>query len=68
VTGRERMDLRCQRLAECSLERQILAGVHDIVLLTVEDAALPAPDVAPLAFHDSTYRRLQRRMHRYGGE
>jgi flavin reductase (DIM6/NTAB) family NADH-FMN oxidoreductase RutF len=44
---------------DCSLERQIPAGDHDIVLLRVLDMALADDDVPPLVFHGSTYRRLQ---------
>jgi flavin reductase (DIM6/NTAB) family NADH-FMN oxidoreductase RutF len=46
---------------ECSIERQIPAGDHDIVLLRVLDLGLAADDVPPLVFHRSTYRRLQPR-------
>jgi flavin reductase (DIM6/NTAB) family NADH-FMN oxidoreductase RutF len=42
---------------ECSIEREVCAGDHDIVLLRVHD--MDAMDeVAPLVFQDSTYRRL----------
>jgi flavin reductase (DIM6/NTAB) family NADH-FMN oxidoreductase RutF len=44
---------------DCSLEREIPAGDHDIVLLRVQDMALGAAEVSPLIFHGSTYRRLQ---------
>ena len=44
---------------ECSIERQIPAGDHDIVLLRVRDLGLAADDVPPLVFHGSTFRRLQ---------
>jgi flavin reductase (DIM6/NTAB) family NADH-FMN oxidoreductase RutF len=43
---------------DCSLEREVPAGDHDIVLLRVQDMALAA-DVPPLIFHGSTYRRLE---------
>ncbi|AGL17252.1 flavin reductase family protein [Actinoplanes sp. N902-109] len=42
---------------DCSIEQEIPAGDHDIVLLRVH--ALDAdPDVPPLVFHGSQYRRL----------
>jgi flavin reductase (DIM6/NTAB) family NADH-FMN oxidoreductase RutF len=41
---------------DCSLEREIPAGDHDIVLLEVHD--LGATAVMPLVFHGSTYRSL----------
>ena len=44
---------------DCTLEREIPAGDHDIVLLRIRDLALAAGDVPPLIFHGSTYRRLQ---------
>jgi flavin reductase (DIM6/NTAB) family NADH-FMN oxidoreductase RutF len=46
---------------DCSLEREIPAGDHDIVLLRVRDMALAEGEVPPLVFHGSTYRRLQPR-------
>jgi flavin reductase (DIM6/NTAB) family NADH-FMN oxidoreductase RutF len=42
---------------DCSVEQEIPAGDHDIVLLRVHD--LGATAVMPLVFHASTYRRLQ---------
>jgi flavin reductase (DIM6/NTAB) family NADH-FMN oxidoreductase RutF len=42
---------------ECSVEREIPAGDHDIVLLRVHDLDAD-PDVPPLVFHGSQYRRL----------
>jgi flavin reductase (DIM6/NTAB) family NADH-FMN oxidoreductase RutF len=42
---------------DCSLEQEIPAGDHDIVLLRVHD--LGATEVMPLVFHGSTYRQLQ---------
>jgi flavin reductase (DIM6/NTAB) family NADH-FMN oxidoreductase RutF len=42
---------------DCSIEQQIAAGDHDIVLLRVHDLA--ATEAMPLVFHGSTYRRLQ---------
>jgi flavin reductase (DIM6/NTAB) family NADH-FMN oxidoreductase RutF len=42
---------------ECSIERQITAGDHDIVLLAVHDFDIS--EVPPLVFHGSTFRRLQ---------
>ena len=44
---------------DCSLEQEIPAGDHDIVLLRVHD--LGASEVMPLVFHGSTYRRLTSR-------
>ena len=51
--------LLCEASAwfDCSVEQQIPAGDHDIVLLRVHD--LGASDVMPLVFHGSTYRQLQ---------
>lgn len=42
---------------ECSLEQEIPAGDHDIVLLRVHDLGIT--DVMPLVFHGSTFRQLQ---------
>jgi flavin reductase (DIM6/NTAB) family NADH-FMN oxidoreductase RutF len=42
---------------DCSIEREIPAGDHDIVLLRVHD--LGASEVMPLVFHGSTYRQLR---------
>jgi flavin reductase (DIM6/NTAB) family NADH-FMN oxidoreductase RutF len=42
---------------DCSIEREIPAGDHDIVLLRVHD--LGASEALPLVFHGSSYRRLQ---------
>jgi flavin reductase (DIM6/NTAB) family NADH-FMN oxidoreductase RutF len=42
---------------DCSVEREIPAGDHDIVLLRVHDLDAD-PEVAPLVFHGSRYRRL----------
>ena len=42
---------------DCSIEREIPAGDHDIVLLRVHDLDAD-PEVAPLVFHGSRYRRL----------
>ena len=44
---------------DCSIERHIPAGDHDIVLLRVHD--LGASDTPPLVFHGSAFRRLQAR-------
>ena len=41
----------------CSLEDSVAAGDHDIVVLRVHDLGSD-PDVAPLVFHGSVYRRL----------
>lgn len=42
---------------ECSVEREVCAGDHDIVLFRVHDMQA-IDEVAPLVFHDSSYRRL----------
>lgn len=42
---------------DCSIEREIPAGDHDIVLLRVHDLDAD-PDAPPLVFHGSRYRRL----------
>lgn len=42
---------------DCAIEREIPAGDHDIVLLRVHDLDAD-PQVAPLVFHGSRYRRL----------
>ena len=42
---------------DCSVEQEIPAGDHDIVLLRVHD--LGASEALPLVFHGSTYRQLQ---------
>jgi flavin reductase (DIM6/NTAB) family NADH-FMN oxidoreductase RutF len=42
---------------DCEIEREIPAGDHDIVLLRVHDLDAD-PEVAPLVFHGSRYRRL----------
>jgi len=44
---------------DCSLEQEIPAGDHDIVLLRVHD--LGASEVMPLVFHGSRYRQLTSR-------
>ncbi|MCW2541250.1 MAG: putative flavin reductase [Frankiales bacterium] len=44
---------------ECSIEQQIRAGDHDIILLRVHDVQADH-DVAPLVFHASKFRRLER--------
>ncbi len=44
---------------DCSIERHITAGDHDIVLLRVHDLA--ASDMPPLVFHGSTFRQLRAR-------
>ena len=42
---------------DCGIEREISVGDHDLILLRVH--ALDAdPDVPPLVFHGSRYRRL----------
>lgn len=42
---------------DCSVEQEIPAGDHDIVLLRVHD--LGASEALPLVFHRSIYRQLQ---------
>jgi flavin reductase (DIM6/NTAB) family NADH-FMN oxidoreductase RutF len=42
---------------DCSIEREIPAGDHDIVLLRVHDLDAD-PSVQPLVFHGSQYRSL----------
>jgi flavin reductase (DIM6/NTAB) family NADH-FMN oxidoreductase RutF len=42
---------------DCSIEREIPAGDHDIVLLRVHD--LGASEAMPLVFHGSAYRQLE---------
>jgi flavin reductase (DIM6/NTAB) family NADH-FMN oxidoreductase RutF len=42
---------------DCSIEREITAGDHIIVLLRVHDLDAD-PDVAPLVFHGSQFRQL----------
>jgi len=42
---------------DCSVEREIRAGDHKIVLLRVHRLGTD-PEVAPLVFHGSRYRRL----------
>jgi len=44
---------------DCSIEQEIPAGDHDIVLLRVHD--LGASEVMPLVFHGSDYRQLKSR-------
>lgn len=43
---------------DCSIEQEVTAGDHDIVVLRVHDLA--ASEVMPLVFHGSTYRQLER--------
>lgn len=43
---------------ECSIEQEIRAGDHDIVLLRVHDLDADI-EVAPLVFHGSRFRRLE---------
>lgn len=42
---------------ECSVENELAAGDHDIVLLRIHDMRAD-PDIEPLIFHGSRYRRL----------
>jgi flavin reductase (DIM6/NTAB) family NADH-FMN oxidoreductase RutF len=43
---------------ECSIDQQVRAGDHDIVVLRVHDVDVDH-DVRPLVFHASQYRRLE---------
>jgi flavin reductase (DIM6/NTAB) family NADH-FMN oxidoreductase RutF len=43
---------------DCSIERIVLAGDHDIVLLRIHDLDAD-PAVAPLVFHASAFRRIE---------
>jgi flavin reductase (DIM6/NTAB) family NADH-FMN oxidoreductase RutF len=43
---------------DCSVEREIPAGDHDIVLLRVHDLDAD-PDIPPLVFHGSRFRQLR---------
>jgi flavin reductase (DIM6/NTAB) family NADH-FMN oxidoreductase RutF len=42
---------------ECSIDRRIIAGDHELVLLLIERISIQ-PDVTPLVFHASRYRQL----------
>jgi flavin reductase (DIM6/NTAB) family NADH-FMN oxidoreductase RutF len=44
---------------DCSIEREIPAGDHDIVLLRVHELEAD-PQVGPLVFHGSEFRQLHR--------
>jgi flavin reductase (DIM6/NTAB) family NADH-FMN oxidoreductase RutF len=58
--------LLCEASAwfDCSIERELPAGDHNIVLLRIHD--LGASDVSPLVFHGSTFRQLQAGQHSAG--
>lgn len=43
---------------DCSVHDQVVAGDHDIVILRVE-ALRVHPDVTPIVFHGSRFRRLE---------
>ncbi|WP_329237484.1 flavin reductase family protein [Actinoallomurus sp. NBC_01490] len=43
---------------DCTIEQQFRSGDHDIVVFRVHDLDA-SPDVAPLVFHASGYRRLR---------
>jgi flavin reductase (DIM6/NTAB) family NADH-FMN oxidoreductase RutF len=43
---------------DCSVEREIRAGDHEIVLLNVHGLGTADPHTPPLVFHGSRYRRL----------
>lgn len=42
---------------DCSIHAEVPAGDHDVVLLQIHRLRVE-PDVAPLVFHDSRFRRL----------
>jgi flavin reductase (DIM6/NTAB) family NADH-FMN oxidoreductase RutF len=42
---------------ECSIDRRIIAGDHELVLLLIEKVSIQ-PEVSPLVFHASRYRQL----------
>jgi flavin reductase (DIM6/NTAB) family NADH-FMN oxidoreductase RutF len=42
---------------ECSIDRRIIAGDHELVLLLIERVSIQS-DVTPLVFHGSRYRQL----------
>jgi flavin reductase (DIM6/NTAB) family NADH-FMN oxidoreductase RutF len=44
---------------DCSVTEQVLAGDHAIVVMTV-NGLIMRPEVAPIVFHRSTFRRLER--------
>ncbi len=43
---------------ECEIEREVEAGDHEIVVLKI-NAIQPYPDIAPMVFHSSKFRRLE---------
>ena len=43
--------------AVCSIEREVPAGDHDIVVLRAH-AVVPYPEVQPIVFHESRFREL----------
>ncbi|MFB9833638.1 flavin reductase family protein, partial [Actinoallomurus acaciae] len=43
---------------DCTIEQQFRSGDHDIVVFRVHDLDA-SPDIAPLVFHASGYRRLR---------
>ena len=42
---------------ECTIDREVPAGDHDIILLRIESFEVE-PTIAPLVFHSSGFRRL----------
>jgi flavin reductase (DIM6/NTAB) family NADH-FMN oxidoreductase RutF len=46
---------------DCTVTEQVLAGDHAIVVMTVNGLFM-RPDVAPIVFHRSTFRRLEREV------
>jgi flavin reductase (DIM6/NTAB) family NADH-FMN oxidoreductase RutF len=44
---------------EVSIQQEVRAGDHDIVVLTVHELEADQ-DIRPLVFHGSTFRRLER--------
>ena len=44
---------------DCTVSEQVLAGDHAIVVMTVNGLVM-RPEVTPIVFHRSTFRRLER--------
>lgn len=57
-SGEILLDGACAWL-DCSIERELPAGDHDIVLLRIHDLNADRA-TEPLVFHQSTFGRLQR--------
>jgi flavin reductase (DIM6/NTAB) family NADH-FMN oxidoreductase RutF len=43
---------------DCSIHAEVPAGDHDVILLRVHGLRVD-PDIAPLVFHGSRFRRLE---------